>query len=471
MYTKADFLRIIESNIDDYPNTAIRYRAQDPRITQSLQSIAQMAAMLSEQVELTGMEGFERARDTTVLADAALKGILPKASPCQVVIIAQNNNSDSVQVQAGRGLLDAVGRSWEALENTTIAAGGSGMIRAIQKTTRIINHTFLESEPFSQVAIDAPESDQYIAGMHVLDANGVAYEYRQRFTNTEPGERVYNVITDEYRRLFVVFGYDGVVGYQPSANEVVQIQVTDTYGNVTPKLGSPFVFEYANSPLDSRLAMKMNAVEVSGIDPPDIRTLRELTSYPSIYDDSAVYHGEFDRLLRKEIPHDFLSVWNEQLEEELRGASQDHINKAFISISPATSAVRNEIMRIFRYADDSYRFGFIAPVESLITISVSGSVARVYPFEQVIGQIRTLLLATYGKGTAVSRRGMVIPSREDVRRLLRKSIQALQDDNADYDVTVSYPMPVMPEHWHYVTDASITVTITESNFALSRWGR
>ena len=73
-----------------------------------------------------------------------------------------------------------------------------------------------------------------------------------------------------------------------------------------------------------------------------------------------MYLGDFDALILRNLPQiGFLSFWNEQIEEKVRGPSFNNTNTLFIaaSIDGADSAWQhNEITRILSAADDSYRF-------------------------------------------------------------------------------------------------------------------
>jgi hypothetical protein len=99
-----------------------------------------------------------------------------------------------------------------------------------------------------------------------------------------------------------------------------------------PGKGSPFSLEYAYTPTESLITIEMVELMIAGSDPLGIPALRELSRYPSIYNESAVYLGEFDFLVRRTITNlPFLSVWNEQVEEQARGPSVDNINRLFVS--------------------------------------------------------------------------------------------------------------------------------------------
>ena len=83
MLTKADFQRAIRDSISSYPAIAPLYQSGDPRVLQHLDAMATMLAMFSAQLETAMSEPFEKTRDTTVLADAAMRGIVRKATPAR----------------------------------------------------------------------------------------------------------------------------------------------------------------------------------------------------------------------------------------------------------------------------------------------------------------------------------------------------------------------------------------------------
>ncbi len=84
MLTKSDFQQAIADSINNYPAVAPLYQAGDPRIIQHLDAMATMLAMLSAQIETAMTEPFEKVRDSTVLADAAMRGIVRKGTPARV---------------------------------------------------------------------------------------------------------------------------------------------------------------------------------------------------------------------------------------------------------------------------------------------------------------------------------------------------------------------------------------------------
>ncbi len=481
MYTKTDFLNTIRDSILQYPAVAARYQAGDPTILQSLEAIATMSAMLSQQIEVAQMEPFIKSRDSTILAEAALRGIVPMAKPARVRVRVENMNLTPFTLTAGRNLIDSNGRIYVVDSPVTVSGAsaglpGVGVVEAIQSQARDFTHTVAASKPFYKIEIPAADGDKFISGVEVYDASNVAFEYQQEFTNVAVGDRVYHMETDEYRRLYVVFGYGGVAGYQPTSGETIRIEVRDSNGDVRPDQDSPFALEYLVTPEDAGITMFMDALVTPGANPVGITVLRELMRYPSLYDHSAVYLGEFDYLIRNRVPNlKFLSVWNEQIEEKVRGASVDNINRLFVSVVPADGGTQigteADILAYVEDADDSYRVSFVEPVVDLIGITVSAVVARVHDTAAVQSQIIDALLSEYGSDAPASRRGLQSPQYKRIYALLRDRVPALQDAGSDFSVVVSPPPdPLLPEHYRYADATSITVTITPANYAAGNWG-
>ena len=100
MYTKEDFMKAIEEEALKNELTAALYYAGDPRFLQMQGAIAQMLAMYSQQIEVAMQEPFLKSRDATVLADAAMKGLIFTAKPATVRIKAINSGNVPVRIGA-----------------------------------------------------------------------------------------------------------------------------------------------------------------------------------------------------------------------------------------------------------------------------------------------------------------------------------------------------------------------------------
>lgn len=460
MKTKADFQQLIADSVSAFPAISAFYQARDPRLMAGLDAMATMLAMLSAEQDVAAMEPFTKARDMTVLADAAVKGVLPFGRGLEVLLFVENSSSQPVPVSSGRIILDAQGRYYVVTVGATIAAASSGTLRATQVTKRVVTHTVSVSRPFYEIEIEAPAVG-HIASVSVSGSGG-AYAYTPDFVNVAVGERVYHIKSDEKRRLFVQFGATGVTGHQPSAGSVITITITDTEGDVDLAVGAQFSFEYAGSVYESGLKITMSEVVSPGSGPMDIATMREVCSYPSTYDSNAVFLGNFDFLVRRELsPFTFLSIWNEQREEVARGPSIDNINRLFVSARKAgvvDSVLQSQIAEVILRADDSYRVTAVAIDDVEVPLTVAIQIPSIYDSEAVRQQAIALILRDYGATSAWSKRGEAKLLYKDIYDLLKTNIQALQDRYSDMQVVVPPIAGVLPEQFRRITEASLTVT-------------
>ena len=135
MLTKTDFQRAIRESIADYPTIAPLYQAGDPRVAQHLDAMAAMLAMFSAQLEVALSEPFEKARDATVLADAAMRGIVRKASAARARLLAVNKGSAEFTIDTGRTVLDSAGLPWRIDTAAVVPAGDNATFEAVQLPT------------------------------------------------------------------------------------------------------------------------------------------------------------------------------------------------------------------------------------------------------------------------------------------------------------------------------------------------
>lgn len=473
-YLLSDFQAAMESAIAGFPAAATAYKAGDPRLIAQIQACAAMLAMLSQQVDVAEAEPFLKARAGTVLADAALKGILPLATPARVQVAVANPSGSAVTLAAGRVILDGKGRSYSVLASATIAAAGSGVITAQQYTTRQISHTVGVSAPFYEVQVTASSDGAYLAGLTVSDASG-EFTYSTEFANVASGARVYHAETDEYRRLFLRFGASGIVGHQPASGDVLTITVRECAGEIDIAEGDSFALAYTADAAEGACTLTLDELLASGSAPHDIDTLRVLARYPALHDANAVHLGNFDFLLRRHLPSglEFLSVWNEQAEEAVRGANSSNINKLFVAVSvpgQSSGTTQAQVSQIVARADDSYRLAFVAPVEVAVPITVTAQVAAVHDPGDIASQIETVLLGLYGRGTAAAARGLSRTFRiQTIHTELRDSIAALQDQISDFSVVVGSTPSPLPEHFRFLTSASVTVNVTAIQDSTGLW--
>ncbi|KAF1003290.1 MAG: hypothetical protein GAK28_04795 [Luteibacter sp.] len=497
MLTKADFQQRALASINKYPTIALRYQAGDPQVIQHIDAMATMLAMYSAQLETAQAEPFEKTRDSTVLADAAMRGIIRKGSSGRVRILAKNGNATAFQVETGRTIIDSSGLAYRAETAANVPAGGTATFEAVQVYTTTITHTVAGSEAFYAIPIPAADDDAYLCGIAVSDTNG-EYLYRNRYVNTAVGERVFHVEVDDRQQTYVRFGVDGIVGVQPMDGTAITVEVSYTAGVISPAYGSPFAFEYIGSPAEASVDLKMDALLQAGENPMGMSVLRDLARYPSIYDDNAVFLGEFDYLVRRQFPSlQFLSVWNESMEEQVRGASEDNINAIFVAcvssgggeaiadeedpdhpVAPTKiveedlTATQRAIRTAIQAADDSYRVYFYSTVRQKIPMAVSAKVSTAYVASDVQGKIEEASLSEFGKDAPASKRGLNQPLYTRVYELLKEKVPELNSEKADLTVTIGEPSAdgVRPELWRYVDTTSLTVTVKTVSTVATSWG-
>lgn len=474
--TKAELLAQVRDSISQYPDAALRYQAGDQRLLASLDAMATMVAALSQQIEIEAAESFDKVRDATILADAALKGILPMAVPATFSLSVQNRSTTPFTLQAGRTMLDSAGNLCSVQLPVTIAAGATAQTVVQQRTTRVQNFTVTQSTPFLAVEIAPSTDDRLLCGISVRRSDDQVFSYTQDFCNVDAGDFVYHVETDELRRLYVRFGYADIVGYQPAVGEQFVFEIGECNGDVRPDVGSPFALQYTYTPQDSQIVAVMDSLLESGAPPMDTATIRELAKYPSAYNDNAVYNAEFDRLVRKKVPGlRFLNIWNERVEEAVRGPSVDNINRLFVSFLPAdgdnASTVQALITEVINRADDGYRLTFVPMVDVPIAVTIEAFVSVVNDPVSVDSQIRAAVLAEYGVNTPAARRGMVLPQYKRLYDRIRKDVAAVADAEADLKVTITTPGgPMLPEQRRAVTTGSLSVTVTARTQTAGNWG-
>jgi hypothetical protein len=457
-----------------FPTVARLVAAGDPRVLAQIRAQAAMLAMLAEQVENARFEPFVKSRDSTVLADATLKGILPLARSCRVSLTVKNNDAAPFTVTANRRLLDPKGRIFMVDSDVIIAPGQTATVAATQRTTRSIAHTVTAPAPFYRMEVSTGEGDTYITGLQVFKGSD-EFTYVPDWFNVEPSDLIYQVETDERRRLLVCMGATDVVGYGVLAGDEFEMRVTECEGKIEDlQTGAAFGLEYVLTVADGKQELTLDAVTDTGAAPPTISDLRVMARYPSIYDHNAVYLGEFDMMLRRYITGiRFLSVWNEQIEESFRGPDEDNINTLFVSgvvdgmSDPVFQARARELIA---RADDSYGVVFVPAVVKAIPVTITGQIAVVHDKATVEAQIRGVILANYASGSPLVSSGMSNPLRvQAIAKLLKENVPAFQDAVSDFSVSVTLGGTPNPEDFVQITNASLTVTLVNANHNGGLW--
>ncbi len=472
--TRDDFLKAIAAEVSNQPTVAQLYQAGDPRVIAHMNAMATMFSMMSQQIDVQSMEPFTKARDTTVLADATMKGILPFARPARVTLAVTNGADSALSIGIGRRLIGPQSRVYVTETAAILAPGESGTVTAKQLTTRTFAHTVASSAPFYSVQVPpSTDADLFISGVRVSIA-GVQHPYTPEFANLGPGEPGFTLETDEYRNLFAKFGWQDTFGVQPTNGTVIDFTIEETGGLSSLAANAAFTFETNLDSADQLTKIVLGAVSFPGANPVDVAALRELAQYPSTYDASAVYLGNFEFLVRRNItPLRFLSVWNEKIEETVRPAAFKNINRLFIAalMDDATPEwLQAEITRIVMAADDSYILEFIAPVEVQVPVTVNAQVSVVYDTDDIKAKIKAALIGLYGRDSAAVSRGMLVLNNKRMYDELRAQVPALQDAGSDFQLAVQ-PLEggVKPEHYRYLSDASITVNVTQSTYNDGLW--
>lgn len=475
MYTKDDFLKVIQQTSMNYAQTAQLFQAGDPRVYQIQESMAQMLAMLSEQIEVAMQEPFVKSRDATVLADAALKGLIFTSQPAVVQLTVANQSQTTVTLSAGRNLLDTLGRYYRILEPVNVPPNGSIQLKAQQVQTDIQTHIVEQSEPFYAVEVELPSDGSTVAFLEVK-VNDELFTPSYKFNGIGKAEKVFHIDSDEFKRILVRFGENEVIGYQPAVGDVIRIEKSLSFGNIQPELDSPFTLEYIQQAVENELKFTMSGLHKAGRDPVDMATLREMVRYPSIYDANAVFLGEFEMLLRQKFHYcSFISVWNEREEEAVRGANVDNVNTLFISFELYANSrvnrrdVERQMTEAILAADDSYKVKFVAPKVSKIQCHIQGTISRIYEVEQTKAQIISLLLAHYGKENVNASLGKHTVKHKNIHDLLTKNIQAISDQRGDVKVSVNSGADSRPEVFRFMDDSSIRVELTYDGYENHRW--
>lgn len=473
-YTKDDFYAAATNLLSSYKNVNLYASAGDPRILCQIGAQATMLAMISSQLDTDKFEPFVKSRDGTVLSDAALKGILPLGRACQVTLAVENSDTADVTLGAQRRLLDQKGRIYELDSSVTIPAGEVASVTAQQLRRRSIKHTVTSASDFYRIQVALSADDMYLNTLAVFRDED-QFAYTPDWFNVSSGDLAYQVESDELRQMWVCFGRTSVIGYGVKTGDVFNLDITECNGEITDlQTNSEFNLEYVYSAAETSLKISLDSIEDNGADPHSISELRVMARYPAIYDHNAVYLGQFDFLLRRYLAGiRFLSVWNEQIEEGVRGASVDNINCLFVSglvKGMASSAFQDRVKTLIARADDSYRIKFVPAALVAVPLTVTGSIAISWDRATVEAQIRALLLDTYGDGSTEVSQGMTQPLRKArINRLLRENIDAFRDDNANYDVQLTLPTTLLPEQFLYLSSASITVTLTSDDYGTNLW--
>ena len=468
MLTQADFEARIVAVLDDY-EILERYNAQDPIVLRFLRSIAAFLSLFSQEVDISEIEPFIKTRDRSIIADATNKGILPIGMPTQHVLEVLNRSANSITLSQGRMIEDNSGsRPWRLLQSVTVNAGETGEVLVEQSEYREVQYTVQSTENFHRVELQLRD-DLSLAGITVRDNSNQAYQLKKRWMNVEPLEYAFNLTTDSLRRIFIEFGDDERAGRTAQANQVFTFGILETYGDVdVSRLKDASLLDVLTTD-ETKVSVrfKQGGIVRQGADPLNISQLRVLATYPALYDENAVFLGNFDYSVRQKFMArcHYIAVWNENEQDRYYGVTYQDINHLHIAVVAKNNAeqanLETEIIQYIGLLDSLYkdRVRVHTVVEKLFEITLNGRLAAVHNLDAVKAQIKGLLVDRYGRTKLSASRWLVNGfNTQGISTQLRTNIVAFQDNISDFSLNV----PVVlnkPHEWVYISEPSITLNI------------
>lgn len=457
------------------PDAAEAVRLRRPVFLAQMAAMAAMLAMRDEQNALAAEERFLKARDATILADAANKGILNFAKSAELVVAIKNKGTQSVTLTAGRLLYDESGLLYRLLADVTISPDGaeSVVLRQQKMATSTITITDSDNLPFLKLPLPTLEADYFVEDIRVR-VGVQPWPYTPDFLNVAAGDIGYTVEVDLQRRMFVRFGANNrdnvpVFGQQLAVGDVVTIDVLQTAGRIKARAGSKMGLDYAvNSSVEDFLSMTVQLVRNDGAMPLSIDQLAELCKYPSFYDHDAVYLSNYAALLLRYLPDAlFLGVSNEQSEAALGRDTLDSIRALYVTAvvdGASDSQVQDTVRKIIVRSDNAKRVIFrpVVQIEQQVTVRVSVSASS--NSADVGTGIRQALLSNFGRGAPLVRRGGYNPfNAKAMQSILTQAVPVLREAFSDVVIEVQAFTP-KPEEWRYLTADSIEVVLTTAQY-------
>lgn len=478
MLTQADFEARLIANIDDF-EILERYNAQDPIVLKFLRSLGAYLALFGQEFEISELEPFVKTRDRSVIADATNKGILPIGMPTQHILEVINRSANSITLSQGRLIEDnSGGRYWRLLQPVTVQAGSTGEVTVEQSEYREVQYTVANSETFHRVELKL-QDDLALAGLTVRDNTNQNYIQKKRWMNVAPLEYAFNLTTDSLRRIFIEFGDDDRAGRTAAANQTFTFGILETYGDVdVSRLKDASLAEVLT--LDETkvsVRFKQGAVVRQGADPLNISQLKVLSTYPALYDENAVFLGNFDYLVRQKYMArcHYIAVWNENEQNRYYGVTYQDINHLHIAIVAKNNleqaSLEQEIIQYIGQLDSLYKERVRVHIveEKPFIITLNGRLASVHDLDGVKSQIKGLLIERYGRTQLRSNRWLMNGfNTQEISTQLRKNIVAFQDNISDFSVNVPKILN-KPHEWVFVTNESITLNIERTAETGEAW--
>lgn len=464
---QADFEAQLQAAIDDY-EIQERYKAQDPLVVHQLRSMASFLTAFGPEIDIASIEPFTKTRDRSIIADATNKGILPIGTPCQHYMEIINRSLNPVSLSQGRMVEDhSGGRVWRLLQSITVKAGETAEVIAEQSEYREIKYVVPVTEGFHKYRLELLE-DLSLANISIKQGNN-NFAIKPRWMNVEPSEYAVTVTTDNLRRIFVEFGDSERAGRTVQANETITFGILETYGEVDAnRLKDAALLDVlTNDEQRVSVRFKVGGLVRQGVDPLSVSELRLLSSYPSLYDDDAVFLGNFDYAVRKKFMKraQFISVWNETLQEQhfaITYRDINHLNLVVVAKNPdEQTTLEQDICSYIGYCDNLYKdkVNVHDVVEKPLPITITGTLASVHNTDMVKTQIIELIVQRYGRESLSSSRWLVNGfNSQEMAKLINDNIVAFQDRMSDFSIKLSNEIN-KPNEWVYVTKDSITVNM------------
>lgn len=478
MLTQADFEARLVANLGDY-EIIERYNAQDPIVIRFLRSIGAYLALFGQELDIAEIEPFIKTRDRSIIADATNKGILPIGTPAQHTLEVINRSANSITLSQGRMIEDnSGGRPWRLLQSVTVNSGETGEVLVEQSEYREIEYTVQNTENFLRVEIELRD-DLALAGLTVKDSTDQNYSLKKRWMNVVPLDYAFNLTTDSLRRVFIEFGDDERAGRTAAANQIFTFGILETYGEVdSSRLKDASLIEVlTNDETKVSVRFKQGGSVKQGADPLNISQLRVLSSYPALYDENAVFLGNFDYSVRQKFMSrcHYIAVWNENEQDRYYGATYQDINHLHIAIVAKNALeqanIEQEIIQYIGLLDSLYkdRVRVHQVIEKPFELTLNGRLAAVHDLDGVKAQIKGLLVDRYGRTQLSASRWLVNGfNTQEISTQLRKTITAFQDNISDFSLTVPISLN-KPHEWVYIDGDSITLNLVRTAETGAAW--
>ncbi|MDA0697463.1 MAG: hypothetical protein O2793_13780 [Proteobacteria bacterium] len=478
MLTQADFEARLVANLGDY-EIIERYNAQDPIVIRFLRSLGAYLALFGQELDIAEIEPFIKTRDRSIIADATNKGILPIGTPAQHILEVINRSANSITLSQGRMIEDnSGGRPWRLLQSVTVNSGETGEVLVEQSEYREIEYTVQNTENFLRVEIELRD-DLALAGLTVKDSTDQNYSLKKRWMNVAPLDYAFNLTTDSLRRVFIEFGDDERAGRTAAANQIFTFGILETYGEVdSSRLKDASLIEVlTNDETKVSVRFKQGGSVKQGADPLNISQLRVLSSYPALYDENAVFLGNFDYSVRQKFMSrcHYIAVWNENEQDRYYGATYQDINHLHIAIVAKNaleqSNIEQEIIQYIGLLDSLYkdRVRVHQVIEKPFDLTLNGRLAAVHDLDGVKAQIKGLLVDRYGRTQLSASRWLVNGfNTQEISTQLRKNITAFQDNISDFSLTVPISLN-KPHEWVYIDGDSITLNLVRTAETGAAW--